>query len=272
MIKKIAHTADWHLHHKDNHKKFEESQDLLASSLEQQFKGLTYHERLIIITGDLFDFKDKITQSNEAFSLMSKALYRLSEIGRVVITIGNHDYSINNKSKLDCISPIIENFEMLGNKNVTYLKHSKCLAFENIVFCNFSNFDGNKRPPIEQFRKLYPNHTFIGLFHDVIRDAKNFQGYDLTDDTCLTTKHFEGCDCVMMGDIHKHQEIEMAVYAGSLHQLDFGETVSGHGYCLWDIDDLSYDFIEIPMEYGKYKLHIKSFDDIDNDKEIFTNL
>jgi DNA repair exonuclease SbcCD nuclease subunit len=272
MIKKIAHTADWHLHHKDYHRRFEDAIDSLVKSIVEQFQGLSYDEGLIVITGDLFDFKDKITQSNEAFSLMSKTLHRLSEISRVLITIGNHDYSVNNKGKLDCISPIIDTFEMLGNNNVIYLKHTKCYMLDNIVFCNFSNFDGNKRPPIESFRKMYPQHIFIGLFHDVIRDAKNFQGYDLTDETCLTTKHFEGCDCVMMGDIHKHQEIENAVYAGSLNQLNFGETVNGHGYCLWDTDDLSYDFIEIPLEWAKYKISVKSFEDVDNDKEVFTNL
>jgi hypothetical protein len=50
-------------------------------------------------------------------------------------------------------------------------------------------------------------------------------------------------------------------------QQDFGESIKGHGYVLWDIDTLTHQQIDIPSDYGFYTFKIKSIDDIENETE-----
>lgn len=86
---------------------------------------------------------------------------------------------------------------------------------------------------------------------------------------------FQGCDFVMAGDIHKRQVIKrgdtIVVYPGSLIQQTFGETITQHGFAVWDLEKKSYEFIELPSEYGLYDFEIKKPEDIDDDKEILMN-
>jgi hypothetical protein len=69
----------------------------------------------------------------------------------------------------------------------------------------------------------------------------------------------------------KHKETTL-VYPGSLIQQDFGETVSQHGFVVWDMVNLTYEFIDLDTDYGLYGMTINSIDDIDNDMEKFVNL
>ena len=86
---------------------------------------------------------------------------------------------------------------------------------------------------------------------------------------------FEGCDCVMAGDIHKQQELKRGdvkiVYPSSLIQQNYGETVTQHGFVLWDIETMQNEFISLNNDYGMYKFEINNIEDIDNDKEILIN-
>jgi DNA repair exonuclease SbcCD ATPase subunit len=50
------------------------------------------------------------------------------------------------------------------------------------------------------------------------------------------------------------------VYAGSLVQQNFGETLDKHGFLVWDLDTMSYEAVDIHNEYGYYTM------DIDNGK------
>ena len=93
-----------------------------------------------------------------------------------------------------------------------------------------------------------------------------------------TFELFEGCDFVIAGDIHKHQSFRynngknVFAFSGSLFQIGFGETVGGHGYCLWDVESKSFDFKEIDIEYGLYKIVIESLDDAFSNNTQIVNL
>ena len=70
---------------------------------------------------------------------------------------------------------------------------------------------------------------------------------------------FEGCDFVMAGHIHKRQVIKRdgvnIVYCSSINQKDMGESVNGHGFVLWDIEDpedVEYKFVDVPNPDGGY--------------------
>ena len=61
------------------------------------------------------------------------------------------------------------------------------------------------------------------------------------------------------------------VYSGSLFQQDYGENVTGHGYVVWNVEDLKYSLHEVKNDYSIYKFSISSYDDIDEDVEKLLN-
>jgi DNA repair exonuclease SbcCD nuclease subunit len=89
---------------------------------------------------------------------------------------------------------------------------------------------------------------------------------------------FEDCDFVIAGHIHKRREIKKngvrIVYCSSMRQKEFGESVTGHGFVVWNLedDDITYKFVDIVNEDGGfYKFSISDKDDIINDKEELIN-
>ena len=47
-------------------------------------------------------------------------------------------------------------------------------------------------------------------------------------------------------------------YSGSLVQQNFGESLSGHGLLVWDLDKLEYEAIDIQNDYGYYTMDVDS--------------
>jgi len=47
-------------------------------------------------------------------------------------------------------------------------------------------------------------------------------------------------------------------YAGSLLQQNHGESLTGHGMMVWDVDEKEAEFVEIENPYGYYTLEVKS--------------
>ena len=45
-------------------------------------------------------------------------------------------------------------------------------------------------------------------------------------------------------------------YVGSLLQQNHGESLGNHGWCLWNVEDLSHTFHELPNAYGYYTLEL----------------
>ena len=94
-------------------------------------------------------------------------------------------------------------------------------------------------------------------------------------DSGMSGDEFEGCDFIMAGDIHKRQVIKRGdceiVYPGSLVQQTFGETITQHGFVVWDLDKKTYEFVDLPLNYELCDFEIKSPEDLDEDKEILIN-
>lgn len=287
-IKKLIHTADWHLkpynedkNNTNNHYKFLNAIDNMLESVDSQVGHLHPDEVRFLIVGDLFDHKEK-EPSNISMQMMGKTLKRISDKYKTRVFIGNHDYDINNRGTLDCISPIMTMFELHNNQNISFHKHTECFVDENILFCNYSHFDFNKRPEIEKYQKKYPNKKTVGLFHHIAVGSLNEMGEDISQHAhdirwpAVPLDQFVPCDFVLAGDIHKHQILPYKngklVYSGSLFQLGYGERVSGHGYCLWDVESETFEFNEVETDYGLYKVVVDSIDDVISSKLQFTNL
>lgn len=269
MIKKIIHIADIHIRTYRMHDEYQEIFQSFIDKVKIQVAGYKYEEIRIVIVGDLVH--QKITISNEQLILSCWFLGELATIGKVVLIAGNHDLLENNKDRMDSITPMIR---LLNNPNIAYYKESLCYDDENIVWCNYSIFNDNKGPDIDTHRsENVGDITYIGLYHAPLAGATTDVGYEFKEGTGL--EHFEGCDMVLLGDIHKRQEFTYKgipiVYPSSLIQQNFGETVSKHGYLLWDVESRTYTEHDIASRYGFYQFKLASLDEIDNGTEKFTN-
>jgi DNA repair exonuclease SbcCD nuclease subunit len=151
---------------------------------------------------------------------------------------------------------------------------SGCAIDSNVVWCLYSIYENFMRPTtIEEMKEKLPNNKFIGLFHGQIVGATLNNGY--VADSGLDGDAFEGCDCVMAGHLHKRQVLKRGdveiVYPSSLIQQTFGETVSQHGFAVWDVETMRYEFIDVDSEYGLYNIEINNIGDVDEDKEKLVN-
>jgi DNA repair exonuclease SbcCD nuclease subunit len=268
-IRKIIHIADVHIRTYRMHDEYKEVFEQFIKEIKDYCKDFGYDEVRIVIVGDLVH--QKITISNELLLLGTWFLKQLLEVAPVILVAGNHDLLENNKDRLDSLSPMVE---LIGNSNLKYYKESKCYQDDNIIWCNYSIFEDNERPDIESGRKDFgDDKTYIGLYHAPLVGASTDIGYEFTEGTTL--EHFDGCNMVLLGDIHKRQEFNYKgipiVYPSSLIQQNFGESVSKHGYLIWDVETKTYIEKDIETRYGFYKFEVKSVDDIENNKEKLLN-
>lgn len=236
----------------------------------------------IVIAGDIFHNKTNIT--NESLIAFNDFLKKLNGICKTIIIAGNHDYLANNPNRMDSITPL---FYVGDFKNIIYLDRdlnykSGILIDDNIAWCLYSTFESFKSPDIEiekdKNNKKGLEYTYVGLIHGSVNGATTSTNH--VTKNALDGAIFKGCDFVIAGHIHKRQEIKengvKIVYCSSISQKDFGETISGHGYVLWDVsnkDNITYSFVDIPnTEGGFYQFAIESLDDISNDFEELINL
>lgn len=197
MVKAIIHLGDIHIRTFRLHEEYKEVFKTLLNRLRDLAKEYQKDELRIVIAGDLVH--QKIIISNEQLILGTWFLRKLEEIAPVIIIAGNHDLLENNKDRVDSISPMVQ---FLPDANVNYFKESKCYLDDNIVWCVYSIFEENKRPNIEAAKVEFgTDKTYVGLFHAPIINAKTDTGFVIEHGASLEI--FEGCDMVMLGDIHK---------------------------------------------------------------------
>ena len=213
----------------------------------------------VAVLGDIFHSKSDL--SPECVKLASDFLKNLADIRPTVVIAGNHDATLNNKSRLDSISPIID---ALQHKNLFYLKNTGLFILGDILFNHMSIFD-----TMENYIKssdipnIYRNETrhLVGLFHGSIHMAITDMGYYVSN-SLIKPELFEDHDLVLVGDIHKHQVLETPksktkiVYPGSLIQQNHGEELFGHGYVMWNLNQKTFRQLDIENEYGFYTIDV----------------
>lgn len=273
MIKKIIHVSDIHI---KNYQRLEEISEVLDNFIKQCAEIAADYERdevRIVIAGDLLHSKNTITPNLVIYA--STFLRQLASIARVILISGNHDTIVSNSDKIDAITSIVDSTmiddvmfmdEMCGYE-------SGIIVDENITWALYSIYDGFSKPDITKARMENPENTVVGLFHGDIVGSTLPNGMVMEEG--LDRDVFSECDCVLAGHIHKRQEIKCGdctlVYSGSIYQNNYGETVTQHGFCLWDIPSLEHHMVDVPNDYGLYEFKISSLSDIENDKETLSN-
>ncbi len=273
MIKKVIHLADIHIR---PYQRLEEYTNKL-NDLKENIKGLidSYdkEEVRIVISGDIVHSKNQI--SNELIAFVSSWIRELEDFGGVIVISGNHDLVVDNKSRIDTLTAIFTAANFQNSIHLdSYLGYDSGIIVEdNVTWALYSIFADYKRPNIEQAKEDYPNNIVIGLYHGTVVGATLNNGTVM--DSGTSGDEFEGCDFVMAGDIHKRQVIKRGdceiVYPGSLIQQTFGETVTQHGFAVWDLEKKTYEFVDLPLDYELYDFEIKSPEDLDENKEILIN-
>ena len=272
MIRKIIQLGDIHILKNEKHKEYKAEFKRLFTSIKNSTSKIKYDEKIIVLTGDIYDKWTDI--SNEAVDTTAFFLQGLAKIAKVYIIKGNHDVNSNNQEHIDIISLVCS---LLNNDNIILLDSSPA-EFSNMVLCPF-NIQNNNNRPVENGGDIidkYKNSDkkVIGIYHGPIQGVKTYRAQNY-DNYKLSTKLFEGCDAVLMGDIHIPQVLEnndtVCVYNGSLFQKGFGESIHKHGYFIWDVDVLKYKFKEFKTKRKYVKIGLDSFDGIEKNEEYIIN-
>ena len=249
-INKIYHIADVHIRNVKRHKEYR----LVFEKMFEEIRKRGTKDSLIYLAGDITHAK--LEMSPELVKEISWLFTQCSQHATTILIAGNHDCNMNNSDRLDALTPIVD---ALNLPNFHYLKDTQIYEIGNVGFSVFSIFD--KRENWLGVDKFSPNiKTKIALFHGPVDASQTDIGY-VVSSRHFTNDMFDGFDLALLGDIHKRQEMISpkgckVVYAGSLIQQNFGESLDKHGLLVWDLDTLTYEEIDIQNDYGYYTLNV----------------
>ena len=242
-LKHIHHISDIQIRNLKRHREYEE---VFERTYEQVRKNK--NNAVAYIGGDIAH--SKTDMSPELVDQLSRLFKNLSDICPTIIIAGNHDCNLNNRSRLDVLTPIVNN---LNHPNLHYLKDTGVYKCADVSFVVWDVWD-DKKEDIKA--KDVEGDTKVVLFHGTVDRCETDLGFRLPSDVKIT--QFKGYDMALLGDIHKRQHLnkeETISYCGSLVQQNHGEGLS-HGYLLWDVPKRTSKYIEIPNDYGYYTLDI----------------
>lgn len=245
-VKHIAHIADIHIRNVKRHIEYEEVFEKLYSELRTLKES--HRDFVIYLGGDIVH--TKLDMSPELISVTYKFLKSCADIAPTLLILGNHDCNLNNKSRLDALTPIVES---LNHPNLFFLKDTGVYRTNTVDFIVWSILDEHKNyivPPKGKNKQIL-------FYHGAIDTAATDQGFKIKNNKVNLEKISE-FDYVMLGDIHKYQylnENKTIAYCGSTVQQNFGESLY-HGFLLWNIETGFSKFIELHNNYGFYTLEV----------------
>jgi DNA repair exonuclease SbcCD ATPase subunit/DNA repair exonuclease SbcCD nuclease subunit len=226
----MIHISDIHIRPLQRHEEYREVFSRVYTSVARLAKQ---EVSVIVVTGDLFDHKSVFKP--ETFKMCRDFLKNLGRISPVIVIAGNHDMMEHNTTRMDSLTPIIDDIP-----GVNYLKMSgyyrsvhtgDCFVVSSLYDKMFLHCPENSESSV------------ICLYHGDLTGspapapAPEDAGKDQS--TRYRTKDdFNGFDAVLLGDIHQHRVFQndrgaYMSYAGSLIQQNHGETLDGHGFLVW---------------------------------------
>lgn len=271
MIKVVIHCSDIHIRPYLRLGEYAEQLEKFIEKCKEITSNYEREEVRILISGDLFH--SKLNVSNELMTFSSFFLRELEQIAKVIVIAGNHDLLVNNTSRTDTLTALFETANFTDCVFIDSILDYKSgfVEDDNVIWALYSIYDNFSPPNLNDIDR--EGKKVIGLYHGMIVGATLNNGSVV--DSGVDGDLFDGCDCVMAGDIHKRQVVKRGnvniLYPGSLIQQTFGETVSQHGFALWNLEDMSYEFVDLETNYGLYDMEIESMEDIDEDKERLIN-
>lgn len=253
-IDKIYHLADIHIRNLKRHKEY---QTVFQRTVDAIKKTIQPND-IIFLGGDIVHAKTDMTP--ELVQSVQEFFKMFADLAPTILITGNHDCNLNNKSRLDALTPIVN---ALNHPNLHYLKDSGIYQLADKHFVVMSVFDKPK-----DFIKAsdFDAEYKIALHHGAVNNAMTDIGFRLVNDN-VDIDTFAGYKLTLLGDIHKpNQYLDAAktiAYPGSLIQQNYAEALI-HGMLVWDTDTQKAEFVEIENDICYYTLEIdnKKYDPI----------
>ena len=255
-VKKIYHIADVHIRNLKRHKEYRE----VFSRLYEYIETTKTDDSIIVLCGDIVHAKTDMTP--EVIEMTHTFLKNLSDMLPTILIPGNHDANLNNPSRLDALSPIVN---ALGHPNLHYLKDDGVWKMGEISFSHSSVFGENKEIiPSDEVSGEYK----IALYHAPVDNVKTEHGFQIENKN-VKVDSFDGYDLVLLGDIHvPNQSLNdegTIKYCGSTIMQNHAEAkYSEHGILVWDVDTKESEFVPIHNDYGYVTVDIDNGEIIGN--------
>jgi DNA repair exonuclease SbcCD ATPase subunit len=245
-INKIAHLADIHIRKLHRFVEYRDVFDRLYKKLRESKPDLIY------IGGDIVH--GKLDTSPEETRLVAEFFLNLADISDLLVIPGNHDCNLNNASREDVLSPIIDLVQQI-NPRIHFWKKTGVYEMGGCQFGHLSVFDITKdgKPNaknIPRAKDIDGKHK-IAIYHGGVGNFQVDTGLVMSDEH-VNVIDFDGYDLVLLGDIHKRQFLnddETVAYPGSLIQQNFSEAPD-HGFLLWDVKKRKSEFVQVENDYG----------------------
>lgn len=192
QVDHIIHIADIHLRNWKRHKEFKEVFKKLFVAVDNLPEN-----SIITVGGDIVHAKTDM--SPELINMVSYLFKELADRKPTIVICGNHDTNLNNNSRLDALTPIIE---AIDHPNLFYLRNSGLYEIGDIAISVMSLLD--EKSEYVTIDKFPQNKTYkhkLAMYHGTIANSQVDSGLFLAHG--LEWDTFAGFDLVLLGDIHK---------------------------------------------------------------------
>ena len=248
-IKKIYHIADVHIRNLKRHKEYRE----VFERLYKYIQTTKDDDSIIVLAGDIVHAKTDMTP--EVIEMTQTFLKRLSDLLPTILIPGNHDANLNNPSRLDALSPIVN---ALQYPNLHYLKDDGVWEMGGISFSHSSVFGDSKNIiPSSDVSGDYK----IALYHGPVDKVKTEYGFEIENKN-VNIDSFNGYDLVLLGDIHvPNQSLNSEGtirYCGSTIMQNHSEAkYTEHGILVWGVESKESEFVPIHNDYGYVTIDVE---------------
>ena len=133
-LKYIHHTSDIQVRNLKRHKEYEQVFERFYEKVK-----LKKDNSVIYIGGDIAH--SKTDMSPELVDQLSRLFKNCANICPTIIIAGNHDCNLNNRSRLDVLTPIVNN---LNHPNLHYLKDTGVYKCADVKFVVWDVWDNKK--------------------------------------------------------------------------------------------------------------------------------
>ena len=262
-LTRIFHLSDLHIRNGDNiYSRYEEYRSVFKGTIDSIKRRiadlqLSFEDFVIVITGDIFHNKNVI--GNYGLFVYREFIQALSNIGRLYIISGNHDY---DQSDID--KPSLVYSSTFDIPNVIVLNTSTSFVIDDVGF-SFVSIDktldvyrnSGRIQDLPVFPRIRGDVRYtVALFHGSFASAKLYNGKAMEETfNPYPLEWVQEFDYVLLGDIHKRQVFTykkktMCGYSGSLIQQNFGEDIIDHGYLLWNLETKEAEEINVYNNVG----------------------
>ena len=248
QVDNVIHIADVHIRNFKRHDEYESVfqrvYDYCREEVQQNKNTIIY------LAGDIVHAKTDM--SPELIVQTRNFFVNLAGIAPVILIAGNHDMNLNNRNRLDALTPIVDSID---TSDFFYLKETGVYTFGGVHF--ILNAVWEDPDNFITAKDVVEDGIKVVLYHGAIDKADIGLGH-LIRNNRLSVEKFRGFDAGMFGDIHAFQYLDgdgKFAYAGSLIQQNFGEGLT-HGIMKWELKEGKSKFVPIQNDWAHYTIDI----------------